>query len=238
MKNYSLLLLLVVCFATSCKKDKFKPNPVPEPAPLTDFLYLPVKDAEWRIHLQNTVIDDVLWCSWQKQGERDTAVHWYITVKSTGRDTVIAGMKYFRYDVSGDFVYTKQPCDTVWKNARSGPLYLHEDTAGKKILTLYGWEPIVDFSSEHVGDDALFASKLWPASFVSGENGIIINGQKAKSWEVSYKHDKKTKFFYKGYGIGSQVGVLPRWWLGSLEPVTLDFTYKGQTNHFDFELHP
>ncbi|WP_276131741.1 hypothetical protein [Polluticoccus soli] len=237
MKNYSLLLLAFV-FVISCKKkDEFTPNPVPEPAPLTDFLYLPVKDAEWRIHLQTTVIDDVLWCSGQKPGDRDTAVHWYFTIKSTGRDTLVTGVKYFRYDVSGDYVYTKQPCDTIWKNASFGPLFLREDTAGKKILVLGGDEPVVDFSLESVGEDAS-VSQLWPASFVSGENGIIINGQKSKSWEVSYKYDKKAKFFYKGYGIGSQVGVLPRFWLTWMDPITLDFTYKGKTNHFDFELHP
>jgi hypothetical protein len=244
MKNYFLLSALFLVLCAACKKKEEQPKPRPELHELTDFLYLPVKDAEWRVHLQNFEQWHGGPCRDITDGDNDTAAHRYYTIKSTGTDSIILERRYYRYLVTMEEEYTKQSCISQRQVKGQWTMFLREDTIGKKIFWYDGVyngslseEVVVDFSSEETGEDAK-VSPLWPASYVSGMNNIIINGQKAKNWDVMYRDNKFLKFFYKGYGIGNQVGVLPPYFLNFSEPISLDFTYKGQTNHFDFELHP
>jgi hypothetical protein len=234
MRKNTLFLILAIVVVSACKKAETI-KPMPDPAPLTDFLYLPVRDAEWRVHLRGTIDG-----CFEPYG-KDTAYNLYSTIKCTGTDTLISGKKYYRYEESSYEVYTVQPYNTRYYSGNS--YYLREDTAAQRIYVYSGSvgeivdeQLVVDFNTEKIGDSASVAP-FWPASYISGFNDVIINGQSAKMWEVAYKYDAHKKFFYKAYGIGSQAGMLPKLELKYSEPVSLDFIYKGQTNHFDFDIH-
>lgn len=242
MNKSTLFLILIIGMISACKK-KETITPMPEPAPLTDFLYLPVKDAEWRVHLRGNIMIDVVFCDGLLAGQKDTAWNLYETIKSLGTDTFIAGKKYYRYKAEQYAIYTRKPCEGRYQEGESF-YFLREDTANQQVYCYSGqihdtiYETlIVDFSTEKVGDNADVPA-FWPDSYISGLNNVVINGQRAKMWEVAYKYDPHKKFFYKAYGIGNQAGILPpAFFLTYSEPVSLDFTYKGQTNHFEFDIH-
>lgn len=235
MRRTALFLILAVVMASACKKTETKPRP--DPAPLTDFLYLPVKDAEWRVHMRGGL--DGCFAPYGK----DTAYNVYSTIKSTGTDTLISGKKYYRYIEIEHEIYTGTYTSPYERFNPGSNYFLREDTAGQRIYVYTGsigdsaYEMLVaDFSTEKVGDEA-DVSMFWPDSYICSMNNAVVNGQSAKMWEVAYHYNNHKKFFYKAYGIGSQIGILPVYSLKSTEPVTLDFIYKGQTSHFDFDIH-
>jgi hypothetical protein len=237
------ILLLVLCLSAACKK-KEESNPVPDYKELTDFLYLPVRDAEWRVHMQGYVEN-----SWEALylcsdfHVRDTAAHQYYHIKSTGIDTYMSGFQYYRYDVHVRYDYTK-PCHDIPDDNRF-TFYLREDTSAKRIYAYSGYYEnslheslIADFARDEIGDDADVAQQ-WPPTVVTNTNFAIIKGQKAKMWEVAYRNAPAIKFFYKGYGIGRQTGVLPKdLFVPGAEPRSVELIYKGESTKFEFELHP
>lgn len=229
-------IALAVLLLAGCKK-KETPTPIPERTTLNDFLYLPTKDAVWKIHLQGE-ISDLSYCD--TFYSYDTAVHKYYTIECTGLDTFLLGHKYYKYNVANQTTYSRPQCK--YDRSSTGVLFCREDTVAKRVYMSFDgyYEYLVaDFSTEEPGQKAEVSS-LWPSSNICELNDAIINGQKAKMWEVAYNHDKTAKFFYKAYGIGNQAGLLPKIILDAdgREPKSLDFTYKGRTNHFEFDIHP
>lgn len=236
------ILLLAVLLTAGCKK-KEESNPVPDYKELTDFLYLPVRDAEWRVHMQGYEITDLgNPCQEEAENNFDTAWHQYTTIRSTGSDTFIRGRKYYRYHIWTDHEYTRVNCKSYEKSKVRGSIFLREDTIGKRIIAWLGGndtavfeDTVADFSKDQPGDRAII-SEYWPASEVAGFNNAIINGQKSKMWEGVFRHDKMDKFFLKGYGIGGQIGILPSYYLWYSQPRAVELIYKGESTRFDFPL--
>lgn len=235
-----LTLLAVAVLISSCKKDKEQPHTTPAPGPLTDFLYLPVKDATWKIHTQGVFADpndDKPDPKWITPGNHDSALHTYYTITSTGDNVYFDGLRYYVYDVEISTVYTR---NNTYNSTTSQKLYLREDSTYQRIYSYIDKnleEIVVDFAEEEIGDEA-DVPKQWPASYISDTNAVVMNGQSAKMWEVAYHYDKYKRYFYKSYGLGRQTGMIPRSLnVAGSEPVSLQFIYKGESNKFDFDVH-
>lgn len=238
--KYLCTLFIVAVLAGSCKKDKEQTHVTPDPVPLKDFLYLPVSDATWKVHVQGILADpndDIPDPSWITPGKYDTAEHTYFTITSTGNYVDLDGLRYYVYDMDTRIVYSG---NASYNKTVSDKLYLREDTLYQKI---YSWRApgvedlVVDYSREEVGDEADVPQK-WPASYICDTNAVIIKGQAAKMWEVAYHYDKFRKYFYKAYGLGRQTGMVPRTAnIKGSEPVSLEFIYKGESNKFEFDIH-
>jgi hypothetical protein len=219
MKRYFLLLSAVLLF-TSCNDRKYyvEPDPAQMPHALTDFNMIPIKDAEWEIVTQGIY----------KDGKVDMKQFFHTYISCTGEDTTAIGMKYYKY------LYQNENGD--------GVLYLREDTASQRIYALVQGmiSPegmVVDFGLDEVGDPASVPQQ-WPASLVASEDSAIVAKQYLKQWQVTYLYDKTKKFFYRGYGVGGQTGIIPSIMIAKgTQPVSIDFTYKGETLHYDFEVH-
>lgn len=215
--KYILLLSCIVLLA-ACKKDDKDPVVLlPQPQPLTDFRLIPVKDATWVVHTQGIY----------KNGKVDMSVHFHTTITCSGADTFTNSKRYFRYN------YTNEN--------GNGVIYIREDTAKGRLYALApGYVApeglVLDYGRDSIGDEALVPQQ-WPASIVSSEDSIVLANQYMKSWEVTMAYDKTKKFFYRAYGVGGQTGILPSLWIAQgTQPVSLDFTYKGNTAHFDFDV--
>jgi hypothetical protein len=236
MKHLLLLSAAILVFA-GCQKTE-QTAAIPECETLTDFLYLPTKDAVWEIHTQGNVKTDLSYpCQEKSVDNFDTAIHSYYVIKATGEDTVLLGKRFFRYSLKGTTMISN--CPEFSPREWTSEMLLREDTANQQIKIYVGTyeEVILDFGKENVGDVA-YASTSGPAGHITNLNQSIIGKKQVKMWEMSYDYKKEIKYLYKAYGIGGQIGLLPQWYINGPQPVSLDFIYKGQGSHFDFPLHP
>jgi hypothetical protein len=217
MKHLCLLACIVLLAA--CKKENNDPMVLQPPTqPLTDFKLIPVRDATWSLHTQGIY----------KNGKVDMSVHFHTTITCSGVDTITYGKRYFRYNYSNE--------------NGNGVIYIREDSAkGRLYAQVPGYSApeglVLDYGRDSIGDEALVPQQ-WPASLVSSEDSIALAGQYMKSWNVTLAYDKTKKYFYRAYGVGGQTGILPSLWIAQgTQPVSLDFTYKGETVHFDFDVY-
>lgn len=214
-----LLFLTCIVVLAACKKEDNEPVVLqPQTQPLTDFKLIPVKDATWKVHTQGIY----------KNGKVDMSVHFHTTITCSGVDTMTYGKRYFRYNYSNE--------------NGSGIIYIREDSAkGRLYAQAPGYSApeglVLDFGRDSIGDEALVPQQ-WPVSVVSSEDSIVLANQYMKSWNVAHAYDKTKKFFYRAYGVGGQTGILPSLWIAQgTQPVSLDFTYKGETLHYDFDVY-
>jgi hypothetical protein len=218
MKYILLMLPVMVCLAACQKDDEPITLPPVVSQPLTDFALIPVKDATWEVVTQGKFIN----------GTVDMTKFYHTTITCSGKDTQALGLRYFRYN------YTNEN--------GAGVLYIREDTMRQK---LYALAPgfiapegvVVDYGYDEVGDEASVPQQ-WPASMVASVDSAVINKQYLKKWNLSYSYDKSKKFFYRAYGIGGQTGIIPSIFIAQgTQPVSVSFSYKGETLKYEFEVH-
>lgn len=221
MRYLAIVLTFSLALLVSCKKDN-KTNPTPVRAkPLTDFALIPVKDAEWNIHTQGIAT---------KEGKVDTSHHTYTTITTTGVDTLVNGLRFFRYRVEHRIEYPSNPPQvpsTVFN------LYVREDTAARTVFLakpdFQEWV-VVGFQDVEVG--TIVNEK--PEIAIKYVDSMIMEGQYLKRWVACNTYDRSLEYFYKGYGMCTQTGIALRSMIVPTggQVMSTEFRYKNSKQKF------
>ena len=243
MKPVTTIMLALLCLA-ACKKDpttgtKAAASTSDDTTQLTDttqvtdltngrgYMFVPMKDAIWLVHSQGTIVS-------QSPNIYDTSYHYHAVITALNQDTFVNGWHYHFFSAYS----TPHHGSSVGGTVYVGRLYINEDTIGKKVYQAtmfpsFGGTVLLDYNRP-------IGSTYQHVSQIVDSGDIPINGIPNKVWYGSSSLTGITCFF-QAYGIGGQGGVTlsgfaPGGYNSQLR--SLDFIYKGDTIHFDYDIDP
>lgn len=221
MRYLSFIFLLIPFLLSSCKKEEKPVTDLPTITTLKDFALVPVSDASWVIYTQGIITG---------QGKIDTSYHKYTTIESTGVDTQVNGVTYYKYNVSYEIVYPSNP-PPVAKSSYN--VFIREDTLARTIkIAKAGFEeaPVVSFRDEEIGT----VVNQKPQMEIKYIDSVIVEKQYLKRWVACNSYSRNMEWFYKAYGVGTQTGILLRDMVveDGGQVTKTSFTYKKSTLNF------
>ena len=222
MHHISLVFIVFIVLVSSCKKeDKSPAVPEVKANELTDFALIPVSDATWQIHTQGILTNE---------GKVDTSYHAYTTITATGVDTLVNGLRFFKYNVNTQIDYKLNPPPVT--NSKYN-VFIREDTLARTVRIAKGdfqEAPVVSFRDEEVG--SIVNEK--PQMEIKYVDSIIVANQYLKRWVACNSYDRNLEWFYKSYGMCTQTGILLRDMVVQKGGQVIEtvFTYKNSTQKF------
>jgi hypothetical protein len=177
--------------------------------------------VKWYVHCQGQMVGDTTGYHW------DPSYHYYTTVVATGQRVHIGTQDYFAFNASTKIFQH----DTVYE---SNTVYAREDTINKSVSSFCGSNYL---SLKYTLDinDKVDEFYRWVGGNITSIDSFKLGKKDCKRWRCTTTGNKT--YFYQAYGIGWQMGILPlstKFCGNGGEVVSLDFVYKSDSVHIDF----
>lgn len=242
MRNLATLALAALVTFSACKKTEQQPKEMLDISTLPD-IGLPTKNAKWVIELNSygDIIDPFIRMYYHPNKDffmgMDTTVHTYISVATTGTDTVVNGKVYHGYNYKA---WTKcTHCSDIDTNRVTDNIfYLREDPLTKVIYRPGAEETVLMDFADSSSKGMVHPFYSWPDMQVQPPYYMRIGHYKTRVWNMQNPNDKH-EYFYRAEGIGGILGLLGdlREHMGYAHMRSIDFSYDNDSVHFEYPLN-